>query len=169
MCKFSITMVFYMKEKSIIETSATAGEVQECRNGEYFVKMYQSGLLRLAGLRLTGETYSVLLYLCGKLTFNNWIAVTQASIGKDLNIVQQNVSLAMKVLLENGIIEAGPKTGRCNTYRLNPALGFKGDEGRAARDGLRVLEGGKSKAKPSQLQPSKRGRSHKPCNSCMFC
>jgi hypothetical protein len=114
----------------------------------HFVKTYQHGLVQLAAFRLTGETYSVMLYLMGKLSFDNWINVTQADIGKQLGMAQPNVARAMKVLLEKSIILEGPRKGRCHTYRLNYAIGYKGDEARQTKGGFKVLEGGKGKKKP---------------------
>jgi CRP-like cAMP-binding protein len=99
----------------------------------------------LAAYRLTGETYSVLLYLMSKVSFDNWINVTQAEIGNNLGLAQQNVSRAMKVLVEKKIIMEGPRKGRCHTYRLNYAVGYKGDEGRQTKGGFKILDGGKKK------------------------
>jgi hypothetical protein len=114
-----------------------------------FVKTYQDGLVQLAALRLTGETYSVMLYLMGRLSYDNWINVTQADIGKKLGIAQPNVARAMKVLLEKSVILEGPRKGRCHTYRLNCAVGYKGDEGRQTKGGFKVLDGGKANQKPA--------------------
>jgi hypothetical protein len=99
----------------------------------------------LAAYRFTGETYSVLLHLMSKLSFDNWINVTQAEIGNSLGMARPNVSRAMKVLVEKKIILEGPRTGRCHTYRLNYAVGYKGDEMRQTKGGFRILDGGKKK------------------------
>ena len=113
-------------------------------DGSNAVLLPANGLIALAAYRLTGETYSVLLHLMGKLSFDNWINITQAEIGKDLSLARQNVSRAMKVLVEKQIILEGPRKGRCHTYRLNYAIGYKGDDGRQTKGGFRVLDGGKA-------------------------
>ena len=59
--------------------------------------------------------------------------MTQADIGKRLNLAQPHVSRAMKVLVEKKILLEGPRKGRCHTYRLNYAIGYKGDEGRQTK------------------------------------
>ena len=113
-------------------------------DGSNAVLLPANGLEALSAYKLTGETYSVLLYLMSKLSFDNWINVTQTDIGKHLDLAQPHVSRAMKVLVEKQIILEGPRKGRCHTYRLNYAIGYKGDEERQTKGGFRVLNGGKS-------------------------
>jgi len=143
-----------MSYRTIMQIDADTGELlagtmvwveDKPRKMGHFVKTYQNGLVALAAYRFTGETYSVMLYLMGKLSFDNWINVTQADIGNSLGLSQPNVSRAMKVLVEKKIILEGPRKGRCHTYRLNYAIGYKGDEGRQTKGGFRVLDGGKKK------------------------
>jgi DNA-binding transcriptional ArsR family regulator len=112
---------------------------------EEWIPMPQETFSTLAAYRFTGETYSVMLYLMGKLSFDNWINVTQADIGDSLGLAQPSVSRAMKVLVEKKIVLEGPRKGRCHTYRLNYAIGYKGDEGRQTKGGFRVLDGGRKK------------------------
>jgi len=47
--------------------------------------------------------------------------------------------------VEKNIILEGPRKGRCHTYRLNYAVGYKGDEGRQTKGGFRVPRRGKKK------------------------
>ena len=112
---------------------------------EEWIFIPQEAFLTLAAYRLTGETYSVMLHLMSKLSFDNWINVTQAEIGNCLGLARPNVARAMKVLVEKKIILEGPRKGRCHTYRLNYAIGYKGDEGRQTKGGFKVLDGGKKK------------------------
>ena len=131
-------------EASAIEALRSLGlDISSIEEGIF--GMPQNGLAALAAYRLTGETYSVLLHLMSKLSFDNWINVTQAEIGNSLGLARPNVSRAMKVLVEKKIILEGPRKGRCHTYRLNYAIGYKGDEGRQTKGGFRVLDGGKKK------------------------
>jgi predicted transcriptional regulator len=99
---------------------------------------------------LTKEAYRVLLYLCGRLQFENFIQIKQSDICEALKIKKQNVSRAVKLLLGKGIIERHPDVGNAYAFRLNPTYGYKGDprgkvvslgDGRAA---FHVIEGGQS-------------------------
>ena len=77
----------------------------------------------------------ILFYLMGRLDYQNMIQVSQADISRALNIHQPHVSRAMTRLVDAGIIEKGPTVnGRCS-YRLSPAVGWKG----SASDHRRVL------------------------------
>ena len=93
---------------------------------EGFFMAIQEGFLHLAQLDLTGEQLRVLLYIMGKLDFENYICLTQKSVSEALNLHKSNVSKAFKVLVEKGIIHEGPKVGRIKTYRLDPSFGYKG-------------------------------------------
>lgn len=75
---------------------------------------------------LTGENYRVLLLLLSRLDFENWIQITQSDIVKTLDMKKQNVSRAILLLEEKGIILRGPKVGRSYAFRLNPYYGWKG-------------------------------------------
>ena len=75
---------------------------------------------------LTGENYRVLLLLLSCLDFENWIQITQNEIGEKLDMKKQNVSRAILLLEEKGIILRGPKIGRSYAFRLNPYFGWKG-------------------------------------------
>jgi DNA-binding transcriptional ArsR family regulator len=75
---------------------------------------------------LKGETYRVLLLLLSRLDFENWIQVTQNEISEKLETKKPNVSRAISVLEEKGIILRGPKVGRSYAFRLNPYYGWKG-------------------------------------------
>jgi predicted transcriptional regulator len=75
---------------------------------------------------LKGETYRVLLLLLSRLDFENWIQVTQTEISEKLEMKKPNVSKAVSILEEKGIILRGPKIGRTYAFRLNPYFGWKG-------------------------------------------
>lgn len=75
---------------------------------------------------LTGKPMSVLMYMFSKLAFENYIYLQQTEISKALNLCQPNVSRAVKLLLDKGIILPGPKLGRSKSYRLNSRYGWKG-------------------------------------------
>ena len=75
---------------------------------------------------LQGRTLRVFLYLCGILDFENLIQIPQIEICKELDLKRSNVSLAIKILVDKGILIQGPKIGRSFAYRLNPDYGWKG-------------------------------------------
>lgn len=122
-----------------------------------FYAMAQDPLIMLAqDDDLTGEVYKVLLYLCGKLSYDNEILIPQTEISQALKIRPPHVSRAVKLLCDKGIILKGHKAGNSWSYRLNPTYGYKGDprgkvvslgDGRAT---FRVIEGGSSTSGPEQ-------------------
>lgn len=75
---------------------------------------------------IRGRTRAVLDYLMGKLAFENYIAVTQQEISKELGIAKGNVSFSVRLLCEKGIISRGQKLGRSFAYKLNSNFGWKG-------------------------------------------
>ena len=75
---------------------------------------------------LKGETHRVLWFIGGILDFENWVQLSITEIGNELDLKQQSVSRAMKVLEEKQIILRGPKVGRSYAFMLNPEFGWKG-------------------------------------------
>ena len=75
---------------------------------------------------MTGETMKVLMYLFGKLDFENFIQQTQIDVAEGLGMRKQNVNRAMQILTAKQIVLEGPKVGRSKCYRLNPNYGWKG-------------------------------------------
>ncbi len=95
--------------------------------GKGFIMNSQEALDLLAeDPDLTKDALRVLLKLCAKLDFENWIHITQTNISNELNIDKGNISKAIKLLISKGIILQGPKVGRSFGYRLNPDYGWKG-------------------------------------------
>ena len=76
---------------------------------------------------ITGETYRVLFFVCARLDFENWVQISVTEMAQELELRQPNVSRAMKVLEQKGIILRGPKVGRSYAFMLNPEFGWKGD------------------------------------------
>lgn len=121
---------------------------------EDFFMIFQNALIDLAKDReLTLEPKNVLLFLLGKLDFENFIHVSQQAIAGELGMNSSHVSRAMKILTDKQIVLTGPKHGRLKCYRLNPNYGWKGkvknlrnhqEELREQRRAqLTVVEGGK--------------------------
>jgi hypothetical protein len=94
---------------------------------ERWFMAFQDSFIELAqDSDLTLQHKNVLLYLFGKLDFENYIQQSQADIAKDLSIPKQNVSRAINLLKEKRILLEGPKVGRSKCYRLNANYGWKG-------------------------------------------
>jgi len=88
---------------------------------------FQDAFIALAKDReITLETRRVFDYLLGNLGFENYIAIPQTQIAKELKMQKSHVSEAIKTLITKGIILEGPKLGRTKTYRLNSHYGWKG-------------------------------------------
>ena len=76
---------------------------------------------------LRGEiVFRVLLFVCARLDFENWVQVTLKEIADELGIYKPDVSKAIKALEKKEIILRGPKFGRSYAFRLNPHYGWKG-------------------------------------------
>ena len=93
---------------------------------EYFMGFQQAFILLAQDKELSLEAKNVLLYMFGRLDFENFILVPQAEIGEKLSMHQPNVSKAISLLVEKGILIEGPKVNRSHSYRLNHQYGWKG-------------------------------------------
>ena len=101
-------------------------EIQQ--NG--FYTMFSFGSEKIAQIEgLSGTDYRVLHQMLSHLDFENWIDVSQITIGEELRIKQQNVARSIKKLVDKEIIEKRkhPKDKRRIRYRLNPEYGWRGD------------------------------------------
>ena len=74
---------------------------------------------------MTGQTLKVMLLLMGNLEFENYITIKQVAIAKKLDIDKADVSKAMRLLVDKGII-LKVKQGTTAGYKLNPHYGWKG-------------------------------------------
>lgn len=89
---------------------------------------FQAGFLELAkDTTIQGQPLRVLMALFAKLDFENFIAVSQADLGRDLGLRPERISEAVKRLKARGVILTGPKVGTAQTYRLNPGYAWKGN------------------------------------------
>ena len=112
--------------------------------GDRWFQMAQDPLLALARDReLWGLTTTVLLYLCGRLDFENYVHVPQQEIADYLGTSRPEVTKAITKLIEKGVLIRGPKLGRSSSYRLNPAYGWKGDNKKAQEYQLELIKGGR--------------------------
>ena len=146
-----------MGSRHVIRVDADTGEVltgcmmyipHRPRHTEKFFMAFQDGLLEIAkDGDLTGADMRVLLFLFGKLDFENFLHVSQKEIGEFVGMKNPNVSRSMKKLVAKGIVLDGPKVGRVHTYRLSADLGWRGrvtSLNDYRRQQLRVITGGKN-------------------------
>ena len=101
---------------------------------------------------LQGRTLRIFLYLCGILDFENLIQIPQVEICRELDLKRSNVSLAIKILVDKGILIQGPKVGRSFAYRLNPDYGWKGKVKNLNEYRKEVEEAEKLKIKQNNLR-----------------
>lgn len=95
--------------------------------GELFIMVFQSAFKALAKDKdITLDARRVLDFLFSKLDFENYILIPQIEIASELEMKQPNVSRALKILVNKGIILEGPKVHRAKGYRLNYNFGWKG-------------------------------------------
>lgn len=100
---------------------------QRAKIKEGWMMMFQDALVKLSTDRsMTQRHWRVLAYLLGKLDFENFIHVTQADVGRELEIAKGDVSKLVRDLVRRGIVISGPKVGNARTFRLSPGLGWKG-------------------------------------------
>ena len=91
-----------------------------------FAMIFQEAFIALAcDNDLTPQAQRVLLYLLGKLDFDNFIHITQKEIGEALKINAPNMSKAMTMLKNKEIILLAPYKG-VNCYKLNAFYGWRG-------------------------------------------
>ncbi len=121
-----------------------------------WVICWQEQLMTLAKVKeLTKTDLRVLMVLQSSLDFDNWVRLSHADIGRELDVARPNVSVAMKRLLVMNVLLVGPSTRGVNTYRLNPNFSWKGTmrnavKERRAAPKLTLVQGGKKPADARQ-------------------
>ena len=94
---------------------------------EGWIMTFQDAFVKLAADRtLKGEQLRVLLYLIGRLDFENWVHVPQTEIAEVFGLHAPHVSRAIAALTSKGLLTRGPKLGRVGTLRLSLNVGWKG-------------------------------------------
>ena len=95
--------------------------------GGDFMALFQQSADYIAEMGLQGVTLNVMLKLIARLDYDNWIRVSQKEIAESLHIKQQNVSRAIRELIDKDIIqESKMRVGLNKCYRFNPLIGHKG-------------------------------------------
>ena len=92
---------------------------------------------------LTQTEYRVRDWIIGTIGIGNYVLVNHAECGRALRIARPHVSSAIKRLIELQILIQGPKSGRSNTYMVNPSFCFAGGIGAGIRARSAAKESGK--------------------------
>jgi predicted transcriptional regulator len=100
--------------------------VRKSWKGERFFVGFQEAFAYIAKEKIGSEAKDVFLFLLSRLDFENYIFVPQVEVAKELDMQRANVSRAISVLVERGILLEGPKVSRSRTFRLNHTYGWKG-------------------------------------------
>lgn len=82
-------------------------------------------ILKRASKELSSEELRVFNFMLAVCDFENWINLSQAEIGKEMEILPQNIYRAIKGLANKNYVEV-IKKGRNNFYRINPEMAWKG-------------------------------------------
>lgn len=113
--------------------------------GNRWLQMSQDPLIDIAkDKELSGRPTRVLMYLLGKLDFENFIQIPQTEIAESLELHRSAVSSSISLLVKKGILIRGPKVDKSYCFRLNPSYGWKGDNKKAQNELLKLIKGGKS-------------------------
>jgi hypothetical protein len=92
---------------------------------------------------LTQTDYRVRDYLMGTIGLGNFVFVNQAEIARELRVRHASVCDSVKRLCEMQILVRGPKSGRSNTFMVNPAFCFSGNLGRGVQERKEAIKRGK--------------------------
>lgn len=108
--------------------------------GNRWIMTFQDSLKLIATDKdMTGQTLKVMLLLMGNLGFENYITIRQVAIAKELDMHKVDVSKAMKVLVDKGII-LKVKEGTTTAYKLNPHYGWKGKVSNMHKETARIAK-----------------------------
>lgn len=95
---------------------------------------------------LSQTEYRVRDWLMGTIGIGNYVYVNQAEIARELRVHHVTVCNAIKRLISLQILIQGPKSGRNNTYMVNPAFCFAGALGTGIKERkAKILEFKESK------------------------
>ena len=94
---------------------------------ERWFMAFQDSFIELAkDQELTLEHKNILLYLFGRLDFENFIQQSQSEIAESLGMQKTKCIKSNENAYTKTNCPEGPKVGRSKCYRLNPNYGWKG-------------------------------------------
>ncbi len=140
-------------QKRLYQVDAHTGEVQDGyvayispkrKNGfqkGWIAMSQENALLMMAKSNIGHQASRVLFMLLAKVEFENYIVVSQAEMAAEIGMLQSNFAKAVTRLVNEGIIQRGPKVGRQGSLRLNPHYGWKG----TAKNHIIALDGARKK------------------------
>lgn len=76
---------------------------------------------------LTGEALRVFHYACSILEFSNWCYLYPKVIAEKMRLKRQQVTRALSILENKGLLIRGEKEGRHYRWRLNPEVAWMGN------------------------------------------
>jgi hypothetical protein len=97
---------------------------EKCREDWY--REYPKGDDWLAELKLSRDAMRVLLCMRGSLRYENIVGRSQAEVGRRLSMCPANVSRAVALLVEKGVLDVVLKQGRQKQYRMSHFVGWRG-------------------------------------------
>lgn len=97
---------------------------------------------------LTRNDYRVRDFLMGTIGLGNYVFVNQTEVARELNVHRITVVESIKRLCDMQILLKGPKSGRSNTYMVNPAFCFSGGLGNGVKERTETIKQGKAKVIP---------------------
>lgn len=100
---------------------------------------------------LTQTEYRVRDWILGTIGIGNYCYINQSEIGRKLRVHRTDISRAIKRLIELQILIPGPKSGRSNTYMVNPSFCFAGGIG----EGIKARNEAKQAGKILPFKPQK--------------
>lgn len=117
-----------MSTGEILEGATLAVFYPKRKNGftTGWLAMAQDPLMKLAQADLGDEARRVLFALLANLDFENYLALNQAHLARELGLKPSNVSRAIARLVNEGVLLVGPRVQVSRTYTLNPHYGWKG-------------------------------------------
>lgn len=92
---------------------------------------------------LTQTEYRVRDFIIGTIGIGNYVYVNQAEVARRLRVQRADVSRAVKRLCDLQILIRGPKSGRSNTYMVNPSFCFAGGLGNGIKARTEAKKEGK--------------------------
>ena len=133
--RLKITLAAYAEDGSKVWEKDVSQKKKKLGDGAW-VAFYQKSLSWIAKQDLSGEALKVFLTLVGKLDFDNYIALSQTELSKEMGIAQPHISRAIRKLVELGILTEGPRAGLNKMYMLNPYVGIKGRQKKRKSHGI---------------------------------
>lgn len=93
---------------------------------EGWIAMAQEAAMLFAKSDLSGGDFRVLMALMAKLDFENLLVISQADLGREIDMDPAHIRRAIRKLKEMDALLEGPRIGIHRSYRLNPRFGWKG-------------------------------------------